>query len=164
MIEILEMQEKEVEEVLARVNYGHFGCSLNDQPYVVPINYAYEQPYIFIYTTAGLKSEILKENPLICLQVEEFDDNGWRSVVVTGTAEPIVDSEEREKAVTIIRSTNPSLLPALALKWKNDWVRKNVEMVYRIEITKKTGLQSSEIQMAAASAHPVAAASDPRSA
>lgn len=164
MIEILEMPESEVEGLIARMNYGHFGCSLNDQPYVVPINYAYEQPFIFIYTTAGLKSDILKQNPLVCLQVEEIGENGWRSVVVTGTAEQIVDKDQREKAVALIRSTNPSLLPALALKWKNDWIRKNVEMVYRIEIDKMTGLQSSEIQMAAASARPVSGASDPRSA
>lgn len=163
MIEILEMPEKEVEELLGRMNYGHFAVSLNDQPYVVPINYAYAEPFIFIYTTAGLKSDILKQNPLVCLQVEEIGENGWRSVVVTGTAEQIVDNEERERTVTLIRSTNPSLLPALALKWKNDWIRKNVEMVYRIKINTMSGLQSSEIQMAAASARPVGAASDPRS-
>lgn len=164
MIEILEMPEKEVVDVLARMNYGHFACSWNDQPYVVPLNYVYDQPHILIYTTAGLKTEILKRNPLVCLQVEEIGETNWRSVVVTGSAEQIVDREEREKAVNLIRSTNPSLLPALALKWRNDWLRKNVEMVYRIKIHTMTGLASSEIHMAAASARPVAAASDPRSA
>ncbi len=158
MIEILELQETEMEDVLRRVGYGHFGCSQDDQPYVVPINYVYEQGEIYIYTTAGMKSEIVKQNPLVCLQVEEYrEDGGWRSVVVAGEAHQIEDAFEREKAVEIIRASNPMLLPALALKWKNDWLRSNVEVVFRIKIRTMTGLTSSEVKIAATSASPATA-------
>lgn len=156
MIEILAMSERDVEDLLRRVGYGHFACSRDHQPYVVPINYVYEHGEIYIYTTAGLKSEIVKLNPLVCLQVEENrPDGGWRSVVVTGEAHLIVDPVQREMAVAIIRGSNPSLLPALALKWKNDWLRTNVEVVYSVKIKTMTGLTTSEIRIAAASACPV---------
>lgn len=154
MIEILEMSNREVDDLLARTRYGHLGCSQNNQPYVVPIYYVYDKPDIYIYTTAGLKSEMIAGNPKVCLQVEEITDDGaWRSVVVIGEAWRVVEPGEREKAIEIVRSANPSLLPALAVKWSNDWIRKNVEVVYKIRITSATGRLTSDIKIATAGAH-----------
>lgn len=154
MIEILEMSNSEVDDLLTRTRYGHLACSQSDQPYVVPIYYVYDKPDIYIYTTAGLKSEIISANPKVCLQAEEIGDDGaWRSVVVIGTAEQVVDPVEREKAVEIVKSSNPNLLPALAIKWSNDWMRKNVEVVYRIRMSSATGRLTSDIKIASAGAH-----------
>ena len=83
MIEVQEMVKREIEEVLARVGYGHLACVRDDRPYIVPIHYAYDKPDIYIYTTDGMKSEIIRENPHVCLQVEEVvDNNDWRSIIV----------------------------------------------------------------------------------
>lgn len=154
MIEILEMSHTEVDDLLARNRYGHFACSHNDQPFVLPIYYVYDKPDIYIYTTAGLKSETIAENPKVCLQVEEIEETGaWRSVVVFGLAEQITEPAERERAIETIKSTNPTLLPALAIKWSNDWMRKNVEVVYRIKIASSNGRLSSDIKITAAGAH-----------
>jgi len=156
MIEILEMRNVEIYALLQRVGYGHLACCRDDQPYVLPIYYVFDGNEIFIYTTAGLKSEIIKVNPRICLQVEEIlDDGSWGSVVVTGEAKEIVDRSEREKAVDLIRDSNPTLLPALAIKWANDWMRKNVEVVYKVKIISAVGKFTSGVKMAAASAKPV---------
>lgn len=155
MIEILEMHDSEVRDLLKRVDYGHLACSRDDQPYVVPIYFVYDGNEIFIYTTAGLKSEVITDNPKICLQVEEMLENGaWRSVVVIGEAQQIFDRAERERAVELVRSFNPMLLPALAIKWSNDWMRKNVEVVYKIKILKLTGRFSAEVSIASAAARP----------
>ena len=122
---------------------------------MVPIYYVYDGEQILIYTTAGLKSEVIESNPKICLQVEEIrDDGAWRSVMVTGEAYQIEDPAEREKAVALLRTSNPDLLPALAIKWANDWMRKNVEIVYRIKIINATGRFTSDISVAAASVKP----------
>jgi hypothetical protein len=156
MMEILELPKDEIDALLGRVGYGHFACSWEDQPYVVPINYAYDKPLIYIYTTAGLKSEILKHNPRVCLQVEEVHEDGnWKSVVVTGEAEVIEDRIEREKAVNFVRNSNPRLLPALAIKWTDNWIRENKEVVYKVKILTITGLSGSEVYRAAAAAQPV---------
>ena len=156
MIEILEMRDGEIHELLKRVGYGHLACSRYDQPYVVPIYYVFDGTDIFIYTPAGLKSEVIKSNPKICLQVEELlpDEGAWRSAVVIGEAYEIVDRVEREKAVELVRASNPTLLPALAIKWANDWMKKNVEVVYRVKIISLTGRFTSDIQIATASAQP----------
>ncbi|PYS98278.1 MAG: pyridoxamine 5'-phosphate oxidase family protein [Acidobacteria bacterium] len=156
MIEILEMRDDEMYDLLRRIGYGHLACSEADQPYVVPIYFAYDGDQIFIYTTAGKKSEAMNTNPKICLQVEEFLSNSmWKSVIVTGEAYKIADPRERESAVDLIRKKNPSFMPALAIKWSNDWIRKNVEAIFRIKITSMTGRMSSEVRITAAGAQPL---------
>ena len=155
MIEILEMRPDEIRELLKRVGYGHLACARGDQPYVVPIYYVYDGSEILIYTTAGLKSEIIKVNPKICLQVEEFLEGGaWQSVVVTGEAYQVVDATEREEAVKVVSQSNPTLLPALAIKWANDWMRQNIEVVYKVKVLSATGRFTSDIKITAASAQP----------
>ena len=155
MIEILEMHEGEIRDFLRRMSYGHLACCRDNQPYVVPIYFAYDGTDIFIYTTEGLKTQMIEDNPKICLQVEELLDGGaWQSVVILGEADRIADRGKREAAIELLRSNNPTLLPALAIKWSKDWIRKNVEAVYRIRIESITGRFSSEIRMASASARP----------
>jgi uncharacterized protein len=155
MLEILEMRRPEIDDLLKSAGYGHLACSENDHPYVVPIHFAYAEPEIYIYTTAGMKTKIIDHNPNVCLQAEEFlETGGWRSVVVVGEAHAITDRGERERAVEILRELNPTLLPALAIKWSNDWMRKNVEVVYKLTITNATGLFTSEVRIAAAAARP----------
>jgi len=156
MIEILEMRDDEMYDLLKRIGFGHLACSQDDQPYVVPIYFAYDGEAIFLYTTEGKKSAAMDSNPKVCLQVEEFLANAmWRSVVVIGEAYRVTDQTEREVAVDLTRQKNPSLLPALAIKWSNDWIRKNVEAVYRIRISSMTGRMSSEVHIASAGIKPL---------
>jgi len=155
MIEILEMRRAEIDDVVKRVRYGHLACSRDDQPYITPIYYSYDGSEIFIYTTAGRKTEIIMDNPKVCLQVEEiFAEGGWRSVIITGNARQITDPEERERVIALIRETNPQLLPALAIKWANDWIRKNVEVVFAINILSVAGRFTSDVKITAASVRP----------
>ena len=41
-----EMSEKECRELLSRTSIGRLGCSQADQPYVVPIYFAFELDYL----------------------------------------------------------------------------------------------------------------------
>ena len=45
---INEMTEKEAGAFLANASLGRLGCSLNNQPYVVPIYFVYEPDYIYV--------------------------------------------------------------------------------------------------------------------
>lgn len=151
MIEVQEMSDLEIDDVLERVGYGHFACSRNDRPYIVPINYAYDKFHIYIYTTDGMKSDIINANPQVCLQVEEvIDKTNWRSVVINGEAEQIIDPKEREAALTLILSTNPTLTPAISVRWMDSWVRENREVVYRIKPLTITGRSSVKLRVMAA--------------
>ncbi len=159
MTEVDEMAISQSEEVLERVGYGHLACSRDDQPYVVPVNYFYDKPEIYIYTTEGMKTEIIRANPRICLQVEKVVDNGdWRSVIVTGEAEQIIDRNECEKAIKMILSRNPTLSPAISIRWVDNCVRENIEVVYRVKPGLITGRSSVKVQTRPACAQPANAA------
>ncbi len=140
MIQVEEPSNAEINQILSRVGYGHLACSRDDQPYVVPVHYAFLNGEIFIYTTEGKKFEIIQANPLVCLQVEEVTDNQhWASVIVEGVAEQITKPAEREKAVKLVVAVNPTLTPAISIRWMDSWVRENIEVVYRITPTTTSG-------------------------
>ena len=148
MIEVREMELEDTKQMLARVGYGHLACARDHVPYVVPIHYAYRDPIIYIYTTEGKKTEIIDGNPKVCLQVEEVvDKDDWRSIVVNGDARRVTDLGEREEAVNMIRSKNPSLTPAISIKWVDMWIRENVEVIYRIEPDSITGRMTDKVMI-----------------
>jgi uncharacterized protein len=140
MIAIEEMDTGHIKEILKRVRYGHLGMARGRFPYVVPVHYVYDDPYIYIYTTEGKKTEIIRDNAEVCLQVEEVrDDKDWASVIAAGEAERVTDEEERKGALEAILSSNPTLTPALSVRWMDNWIRENIEVIYRIRPRMLTG-------------------------
>jgi len=143
MIEVSEMSDKGIEQLLSRVGYGHLACSADDQPYVVPIHYAYESGSVYVYTTEGKKSEIIDKNPKVCLQIEDVQDNKhWQSVIITGEAKRLTDEKKRKAALKAIVKVNPTLTPAVSIHWMDDWVRENIEVIYSISPSSKTGRET----------------------
>jgi uncharacterized protein len=59
------MSETEIEAMLFRHRVGRLGCTANDRPYVVPINYIFDGAYIYSYSSPGRKIEIMREQPLV---------------------------------------------------------------------------------------------------
>ena len=143
MIEVEDLSESEVIEILNRVGFGHLACCRDNRPYVVPVHYVYDDGTIFIYTTEGKKFEIIKENPNVCLQIEDVTDNQhWTSVIVDGVAEQIKHGPEHDRALELIVAVNPTLTPAVSIRWMDDWVRENIEVVYRVTPTATSGRRS----------------------
>lgn len=145
MIAVEEMGGGQIREVLKRVGYGHLGMARGSKPYVVPVHYAYDDPFIYIYTTEGKKTEIIKDNPEICLQVEDVkSEKDWESVIVSGEAVQITDLEERERALGFILKDNPTLTPAVSIRWMDSWVRENIEVIYKVFPRMMTGRSTIE--------------------
>lgn len=143
MIEVEDLSENEITELISRIGYAHLACCRDDRPYVVPVHYAYSDGVVFIYTTEGKKFEIIKENPNICLQVEEVVDNRhWTSVIVDGIASQIKQGPERDKALELIKAVNPTLAPAVSIRWMDNWVRENIEVIYRVTPMATSGRRS----------------------
>ncbi len=140
MIAVEELSNAEIIDILGRIGYGHLGCARDNKPYVVPVHYAFANGEIFIYTTEGKKFEIIKSNPNVCLQVEEVTDNQhWQSVVIEGIADQITDEDERAKAFKLVIEANPTLTPAVSVRWIDDMVRENIEVIYRVTPTETSG-------------------------
>lgn len=106
----------EIEAILKEAFICHLGLSDGDQPYVVPMNYGYEDGHIYLHCAAvGKKLDIIKKNNKVCFAVElpgakvvKKDDQpcdwgmSFRSVIGYGTAELIEAPEEKIKALGII--------------------------------------------------------------
>lgn len=89
----------EIESTLARSTVGRIGCSANDRPYIVPITYAYADGYVYAYSVLGRKIRVMREQPLVCFEVEEIDGpNSWRSVIAEGEYEELTDTASRNEA------------------------------------------------------------------
>jgi nitroimidazol reductase NimA-like FMN-containing flavoprotein (pyridoxamine 5'-phosphate oxidase superfamily) len=143
MIEVRELSEQEIEQFVQQNNYGHLALCDGGQPYVVPIHYAASEDYVYIYTTEGKKTAIVKRNPRVCLQIEDVRNNqDWVSVVVYGEAMQLRDEVERAEAIKAISKVNPTLTPAVSIHWMDNWVRENIEVIYRITPLETTGRAS----------------------
>jgi len=131
--EIVDLGNDEIDILLTKINFGHLGLSKDDRPYVVPIHFAYGKPGIYFFTTEGMKTDILDENPTVCLQLEDIKDrDNWKSLIIIGKAERLSEPQEIETAMKMIKKINPRLSPAWSIRWLDNWVRSNVEVVYRI--------------------------------
>ncbi len=158
MIEIREMTDKDMKELLTRVGYGHLGCARDNRPYVVPIQYIYDNSLVYIYTNDGKKAEILKSNPHVCLQVEAVVDNGdWQSVVAEGTAEQVSDRAEAESILQLMSSRIATPTPAMGITWVNNWISARKEMIFKIRIETISGRTADKVDIAVASAVPTSA-------
>ena len=98
-----ELHQDEIEEFLRGQRIARLGCHAAGVTYVVPLIYAYDDGAIVAVTTEGRKTTMLRENPRVCVEVDEYDVDGrgsWRSVIAYGTSEEL---------------TGEAIPPALAL-------------------------------------------------
>ena len=126
--EIVDLGNDEIDNLLTKVNFGHLGLSKDDRPYVVPIHFAYGKPGIYFFTTEGMKTDILDENPTVCLQLEDIKDrDNWKSLIIIGKAERLSEPQEIETAMKMIKKINPRLSPAWSIRWLDNWPSQNRE-------------------------------------
>jgi uncharacterized protein len=87
---IQEMSESDCFNALTRARFGRLACAHDNQPYIVPICFVYEGPYLYGFTTLGLKVNWMRSNPLVCVELDEVEDsNQWTSIVIFGWYEEL---------------------------------------------------------------------------
>lgn len=133
MLKVEDMTHAEMHALLGRSGFGHLGCAREGRPYVVPMNYAYDDGQLYFFTTAGMKTQFIDSNPQVCLQVDEVKDSAhWQSVMVIGRAEKLTQAEDTERAMKLITERNPSLTPAISATQTDTWGRAVDIALYRI--------------------------------
>ena len=133
MLDIDEMGQKEIQEFLQQVGYGHLGYIHEGKPYVMPMHYYLEEKDIYLFTTIGMKTHDIDANPEVCLQVEEIHTPvHWRSVIVTGRAERLTEQQDIDRVMQLVKESNPALSPAINRTWVDSWGRAEVVALYRI--------------------------------
>lgn len=100
-----ELSREEIEEFLRGQRIARLGCHADGVTYVVPLVYAYEDGAVFAVTTEGRKTALLRENPRVCVEVDEYDTDGkgsWRSVIAYGSYEEL-PGDAIEPALALLR-------------------------------------------------------------
>ena len=68
--------------LIAENRLARLACSVGNQPYLVPIFYAYADRCTYSFTMPGRKLDVMRGNPLVALLVEEKGESrSWRSVL-----------------------------------------------------------------------------------
>ena len=103
-----------IEDVIRNSLVCRLGVSSNNQPYVVPLCFAYSDNTLFFHSAGeGLKLEILQQNPNVCFEFDIDhevvpDDKpckwtmNYRSVIGFGQASVVEDLEEKRKGLDAI--------------------------------------------------------------
>jgi nitroimidazol reductase NimA-like FMN-containing flavoprotein (pyridoxamine 5'-phosphate oxidase superfamily) len=130
------LSQDEIEALLRRRRIGRIGCCVDDRPYVVPVNYAYDDSAVYILSGPGRKIDAMREQPWVCFEVEEIGESGgsvdWRSVIADGVFAELTDDIERRAALTLlgkIRPDNPAHMPVIPAGM----------IIFRIDLTEKAG-------------------------
>jgi uncharacterized protein len=144
---ITKMRSRDCRELLARLGFGRLACASNNRPYVVPIYFSYDDERLYCFSTLGRKIEWMRENPLVCVEVDEIvaHDN-WVSVVALGHYLEFSNSRKDVKAREYIRS----LIERRPLWWQSGYnavqVRHKrkpvIPVFYCIQIEEMTGVRA----------------------
>jgi nitroimidazol reductase NimA-like FMN-containing flavoprotein (pyridoxamine 5'-phosphate oxidase superfamily) len=145
-MQIVAISQEECSELLNRASIGRLACSLDNQPYVVPVAFSYEADCIYIFSTLGKKIKWMRQNPKVCLQADDVGSrSSWDSVVVAGTY-----LELSEPQHTAQREHAKELLSRYSEWWRNPLVQRrdqtsdlSIETVFfRIDIESMSGLRA----------------------
>src|SRR4051794_10017230 len=94
--------------LLRGARVARLGCFDGAWPYVVPVNYVFDGESVYVHSLPGRKIAAMRENPRVCLQVDEIHgDFEWRSVIAFGPYEELHDADERAHALGLLLSHFP---------------------------------------------------------
>jgi len=140
-----------VAEILRNSRICRIGIADKEVPYVLPFNYGYKDPYLYIHCArSGKKIDLLKENPRVCFEMEQYAEilkkdkacnwaTTYRSIVGYGKIEIVDDFSQKQKGLEILMAHNGA-------PGKKDFEPEKVDsvLILRLTIDSLTGKQSSD--------------------
>jgi nitroimidazol reductase NimA-like FMN-containing flavoprotein (pyridoxamine 5'-phosphate oxidase superfamily) len=157
---IREMSREECLRVLAEARLTRLGCARENQPYVVPVYLAYQEPSggeacLYGFTTLGQKIEWMRANPLVCVEVDEVAaPDRWVSVIAFGRYEELPETAGREDGRLDERLRAYQALQTEAAWWEpgstawaarahRDAAGPYVPIYYKVRIDRVTGHEAT---------------------
>ena len=140
-----DLNEQQMEALLRSQVIAHLGCHAEGTTYVVPIGYVYEGESIIAYSSEGMKLEMMRQNPNVCIQVDQITNLGhWQSVIIWGNFEELYGEEAEtalhrfsERMTAAQGSAAHSGSQSSPAQWT--YAAGRAATVYRIHIAQKTG-------------------------
>ena len=136
-------------DIIRRAQVCHLGMCKDNQPYVVPLNFGYEDGALYMHCAqVGMKLDFLCANDRVCfeLEVDAALVTGpgpcecsmkYRSVIGFGKANIIDDVDEKRKVLDIIMR---HYVEAETYEYAEKALQKTV--IIKVEISSMTGKQS----------------------
>jgi nitroimidazol reductase NimA-like FMN-containing flavoprotein (pyridoxamine 5'-phosphate oxidase superfamily) len=106
---------REIEAIIQQAEVCRLGLAVDNVPYVVPVNYGYEDNCLYIHCARqGRKIDMIRQNNTVCFEMDvdaAISDRDkpacrcsstYRSVIGYGTAFLLEDFDEKKKALDII--------------------------------------------------------------
>lgn len=143
---------KEINEIIGEANFCNVAMSRNNIPYIIPMNFGFYGQCIYLHSSdEGLKIDILKENPHVCIGivcdaqlVKSIDvcksNMKYRSVLIFGRTEFISDEIEKKKALGFVVQHYHKDIREEPLEFSNYNLDKVV--ILKVKIIKVTGKKS----------------------
>jgi nitroimidazol reductase NimA-like FMN-containing flavoprotein (pyridoxamine 5'-phosphate oxidase superfamily) len=101
----------QIDRLLEEQHVARIGCHADGRTYVVPVTYVYHQGAIYAHSAEGLKLRMMRENPEVCIEVDEIHDmSDWRTVIARGRFEQLQGDHARAALAMLVAR----LLPVLA--------------------------------------------------
>jgi uncharacterized protein len=145
---IHELTRAQCLEVLMRMNVGRLACARHDQPYIVPVSFYFDgsDACLYSFSTLGQKIRWMRENPRVCVEVDEIADQvHWTTVIVTGRYEEIQAGMHaggaQARALKLFQQRSDWWFPAagkLAAGEEHD-----TPVVYRIHVDQVSGRRTA---------------------
>ncbi len=89
-----ELRPKRIDHLLHLETVGRIGCHASGRTYIVPITYVYDGEAIYAHSFEGMKLRMMRENPMVCFEVEHFETlDNWESIVIQGRFEELQGGE-----------------------------------------------------------------------
>ena len=133
------LNNQEARKVLQSARVARLGCIVNGEPYIVPINYSFEDDCLFSHSLPGTKINALRENPRACVQVDEIEsDLHWRSAIAFGKFEELTKQNERAAVLAKLLKHFPMLTPVESALTSDACAPEVI--VFQIKIDRITGV------------------------
>jgi nitroimidazol reductase NimA-like FMN-containing flavoprotein (pyridoxamine 5'-phosphate oxidase superfamily) len=146
VMRVIALSDQECSELLKRVSIGRLGCSFEGQPYVVPVAFRYEPDSIYLFSTLGQKIEWMRQNPKVCLQIDEIGNHSnWLSAIITGTYSELLvpqQTAQRDHARELLAQNTEWWLNPLAERRRETGDLSIEPVFFRIDIQSITGLRA----------------------
>lgn len=132
--------EDEARAWLGACKIGRLGCVDNGEPYVVPINYVFEDGSIYSHSLPGRKINAMRAHPRACLQIDEIEtDLEWRSAIAYGNFEEIRVPSDRRYILSKLLARFPLLTPVESAIVRDAAAPDSI--VFRIIVDRITGVE-----------------------
>lgn len=96
------LTQDEMERLLKEHWHGRLGLCVDDEPYVVPVAYKYDEGKIYFHSEKqGKKIDFMRGNSKVCFEIDESEE-GWASVICYGMVALRDDFEAKKRCFELL--------------------------------------------------------------